>query len=410
MPTSGTVLFFLILLLCAYISRPLSRRIKIPHPIILVIIGFSGSEISTRLFHVHTGIHWEYFDRLIFYGLIPVLIFQAALSLDTKSIKNNLVPILCLAMPLALLATIITGALIYFGIDHPEGFPWIAALLTGALLSATDPSVIFQLLKDHDAPVRIQLLLKGESLFSDATAIVLFSFILIIASTGQSSSMSLISGGLRFAYVFLGGILVGSIIGFILSRILMVVTNVQMQIVLSVISAYATYFLAESYLYVSGVIAILIFGLIFGHQVNKYDNNKKVTISKSWEFSSSFCETLIFLMAGITITLNMFVEQWLAMLIGIAAVLVARAIIIFILLTLICRIPGQNLIPLNHQTVLFWGGIKGTVTLALALSLPLSLDYWYTIQSITYGVVIYTLFVNATTMKPVLKIFRVVNK
>jgi len=109
-------------------------------------------------------------------------------------------------------------------------------------------------------------------------------------------------------------------------------------------------------------------------------------------------EALIFILAGVTITLSMFIDQWLAILIGIAAVIFARVIVIFGIFPAMNILPGIEPVPVKHQIVLAWGGVRGTVTLALALSLPLILDYWYTIQSIAYGVVLFTLFFQATTM------------
>ena len=99
----------------------------------------------------------------------------------------------------------------------------------------------------------------------------------------------------------------------------------------------------------------------------------------------------------------MFTNQWLAMLIGIAACIVARMLIIFGSFPLFNLVSVANPIPMKQQLVLTWGGVRGTITLALALSLPLSLDYWYTIQSIAYGVVLFTLFVQTTTMIPLIK-------
>lgn len=403
---SEAFLFFLVLLLCAVAAYPLSRKIHVPYPMMLVMIGFAGSEITTKGLHIDTGIRWENFDELIFHGLIPIIIFQAALSLDIKSMRHNLLPILFLAVPLMLLGACLTSTLVYFGIAYPSSFPWVAALLTGALLSATDPSAVLSLLKQSDTPKRLQMLLEGESLFNDATAIVLFSFILAIALSGDASSMTLSSAALKLSYVFLGGIAIGIIAGLILSGAFTFIATAQVQTLLSVIFAYGVYILAEKYLHLSGVMAVLTTGLILGHQVNKYEADKSREIYSIWGFSSFLSETLIFLMAGITITISMFTEQWLAMIIGIVAVVLSRAIIIFIPLALICRLPGQEKLPIRHQTILVWGGVRGTVTLALALSLPLSLDYWYTIQSMAYGVVIYTLFVQATTIETISKLLK----
>ena len=114
-------------------------------------------------------------------------------------------------------------------------------------------------------------------------------------------------------------------------------------------------------------------------------------------------ESTIFLLAGITITLSMFTEQWLAIVIGIIAVVIARIVMVFGTFPILRIVPGVDAVPLKQQVVLAWGGVRGTVTLALALSLPLTLDYWYTIQSIAYGVVLFTLFVQATTMSPLIR-------
>lgn len=122
-----------------------------------------------------------------------------------------------------------------------------------------------------------------------------------------------------------------------------------------------------------------------------------------WQLLAKIAESMIFLLAGITITFSMFVDQWLAILIGIAAVIFARAAVIFGVFPFLSLIPGIEAVSLKQQTILAWGGVRGTVTLALALSLPLTLDYWYTIQSIAYGVVIFTLFVQTMTLPIILK-------
>jgi CPA1 family monovalent cation:H+ antiporter len=121
-------------------------------------------------------------------------------------------------------------------------------------------------------------------------------------------------------------------------------------------------------------------------------------VQELWEFIAQVVGSLIFLMAGVTITLQMFREQWLAMLIGIAAVLLVRAAVVFGALGPLCMLPGATRIPLREQSILVWSGARGTMTLALALSLPLELEGWYTVQSAAYGVALFTLFVQAGTL------------
>jgi Na+:H+ antiporter len=168
----------------------------------------------------------------------------------------------------------------------------------------------------------------------------------------------------------------------------------------STVCAYATFLIAEDLLHLSGVMAVLASGLMVGVFSRKY---KTEMTEKFWDFLAYIAESMIFLLAGITITLSMFADRWLAIIIGIIAILVARIIMIFGTFPILKLLPGIDAVPLKQQAVLAWGGVRGTVTLALALSLPLTLEYWYTIQSIAYGVVLFTLFVQATTMGPLIR-------
>ena len=131
---------------------------------------------------------------------------------------------------------------------------------------------------------------------------------------------------------------------------------------------------------------------------------------KLWEFNAYVANALVFLLMGVTITLDMFTHRWLAMLIGIAGIIVARAIGIFTFVPLLSRFTPIEAIPRPYQLVMFWGGLRGAVTLALALSLPTSLDYWWTIQSIAFGVVLFTLFVQAPTTAPLLRHYNLTKK
>ena len=399
MLTAHAFLFFMALMLVAVLLEPLAEKIKIPFSIILVLIGYLGSEIAVDIFAIDTGIRWDNFHTIIFNVFLPILIFHAALKTDIKSLRENAVPIFLLALPLMLLITLLTGIFLYYGINHPTGFPWIAALLAGALLSATDPSAVLSLLKKTNVPERISILLEGESLFNDATAIVLFMLIITLAlSDGQAVTWNSII--LQFFYIFFGGLGIGLIIGLIALFILMRFHGSNVYGVTTIVCAYSSYLLADNIFHLSGVMAVMSAGLLLGGMCRRDRNAETMRLSNAfWDFASYMTETLIFLLAGITINIAMFTEQWLAMLIGIVAVLVSRVIVIAGLLSPLCRMPGIQPIPIQHQILLSWGGIRGTVTMALALSLPLSLDYWYTIQSMAYGVVVFTLFVQTTSMR-----------
>jgi len=229
---------------------------------------------------------------------------------------------------------------------------------------------------------------------------VLFSILIAIATNNQEST----TWGIlliRFFEVFVGGLVAGIVIGFIANLIIKLIDNQQSFILVSILSAYSSFIVAEDILHYSGVISVLASGLTIA-SLCSVRLEKNTFASQFWQLLAKTAESIIFLLAGITITLTMFVDQWLAILIGIAAVLFARVAVIFGTFPFLSIMPGIEPVSLKQQTILAWGGVRGTVTLALALSLPLTLDYWYTIQSIAYGVVLFTLFVQTMTLPVVL--------
>jgi len=150
--------------------------------------------------------------------------------------------------------------------------------------------------------------------------------------------------------------------------------------------------------------AVLVTGLLLGYQGQPATaDSSPGFVEQLWEFNSYVANALVFLLMGVTITIGMFEERWLAMLIGVGGVLVARALGIFTFVPLLNRVTPVESIHRPYQVVMFWGGLRGAVTLALALSLPTTLEYWWTIQSIAFGVVLFTLFIQASSTAPLLR-------
>lgn len=401
--TEHALLLLFSLLLLAVLVEPLARKIHLPFTALLVLTGFVASELLVMA-GIDTGIRAENFHDLIFFVFLPVLVFEAAYNINARLLWQNLLPILFLAIPLMLLSTVLTAVLVYFAIGHPAGFPWIAALLTGALLSATDPVAVVSLLRQMGVPERLAILMEGESLFNDAVAIVVFSVFLAIA-TGSGGSMPVTDATLEFLRVFFGGIATGLVTGAVFSLLMKLVDETIIKALASVISAYLAFIVAESVLHVSGVMSVLVTGLILGYRTGSTDRHSHFE-QELWEFNAYVANALVFLFMGITVTLGMFEERWLAMLIGVAGVLLARTLGIFTCVPLLNRVAPIEPIGYPFQLVMLWGGLRGAVTLALALSLPTSLDYWWTIQSIAFGVVLFTLFVQATTTAPLLRHYK----
>ncbi len=396
MLTPEGVLFFFVLLLLAALMEPIANQHKIPVSVVLVLLGFIGSEITTGVFGIDTGIRWDNFQLIIFHIFIPIIIFSAALKLNIQSIWQNAIPIFFIAFPFMWISTAITATILYFGIGHATGFPWMVALLTGALLAATAPSAIISVLKRQPVPEKLLILLDGEGLFNDVGAIILFMLLISLTLAG-SDNIDPQTIASNFGIALFGGVLVGLISGALAGLFLKLLPDPHLKTLITLLSAYGVYIIADDFLHVSAVIAVLTAGLVI-RQTGEWFNVSSDFTDRFWGFAEHITDSLIFLLAGVTITLSMFSNQWKAMLIGIVAVLIARGTLFFMLMPLLGLFSRACKMPLKHQAVLTWGGVRGTVTLALALSLPLELDAWYTVQSIAYGVVIFALFIQTTTM------------
>lgn len=402
MPLPMTLLLLAALLMLALLLQPAARSLRLPFSLLLVLTGFAGSELVVALGY-DTGLRAESFHDLILYVFLPALVFESAFRIDARALLRDLALILVVAVPVLMLSILIAAFLVFHGIGHPSGFPWIAALLTGALLSATDPVAVVDLFKRLGVPERLTVLMEGESLFNDATAIVVFGIFLAIA-LAPAQAPTLADAALRFALLFFGGALTGLAVGVLCLLLMRRFHDPVEQGLLTLVGAYAAFLSAEWLLHVSGIMAVLVTGLIMGRAVHKAaDTHGEGFIDRLWTLNAFIANALVFLLMGATVTVTMFEERWLAMLIGIGAVLIARALGLLAILPLAGAVPGITPVPLRLQAAMYWGGLRGAVTLALALSLPVGLDYWWTIQSIAFGVVLFTLAVQAPTMPVLLR-------
>ena len=399
---SHTIIMLSGMLLIALMLRPIAERRRLPFAAVLVAIGFIGLEALLAL-GLDTGVRHQSFHDLIFYVFLPLLIFEAAFKINALVLRHNLFVILTLSIPVLLLSITVTAALVYVGIGHAEGFPWIAAFLTGAVLAATDASPITRRFPKLGVPHRLRVLMEGEDLFNDATAIVTFGIFLYIASN-PTENVTFADATVAFMIVFFGGIFIGLLIGLgflILSRLF---EDAIQQALVTLISAYTSFIVANEVLGVSGVMAVLITGSIMGRVIHSdFQDERGSFVDTFWSFNVYVAEALVFLLMGVTVSIAMFQERWLAMLIGIAAILIARAVGVFGVTLLINRAPWVDLVSRSFQQVLFMGSLRGAVVLALSLSLPIELSYWWTIQSIAFGVVIFSLFAQAPMIDPLLK-------
>ncbi len=407
------MLALVLIITLSLIAQPVSRWTRLPYASVLVVLGFLASELVIYA-GIDTRIRSDNFQSIIFYVFIPVLVFESAFSIDKQRLKENVIVILSLAVVAMLFTCFIAAILLFYGIAHESGFPWLAALITGAILAATDPVAVVDKLREMKAPKRMAVLLEGESLFNDATAIVLFGVFLSMAmATGSDATFTNLQSVLQvildFLLIFFGGAFTGLCVGLFFGYVQKIMQPLIVRAMISLVVAYGSYLLAE-FFHVSGVMATLLaalsFSMLSGDSLADVSGKRKAAVEPGniyfWKVLAHVANISVFLIVGAVITLDMFEQRWLAMLIAIVALLVARALSVYgvMLLFAFCK----NLkVSFASQTLMVWGGLRGAVTLALALSLPTSLDYWWTIQSIAFGVVMFSLFVQAPTMKFIAK-------
>ena len=378
------------LLLVASLVGIVTERLRVPYTAGLVLIGLVLALVGQREINVSPE---------LFLGiLVPPLIFEAAFQVKAKDLLRDLAPILSLAIPGVLLTTFLVGGVLYWGTD----FSLTTALVFGSLIAATDPVAVVALFRSLGVPHRLLLLLEGESLFNDGTAIVLFNLMVTIAITGNFNVGESI---LNFLVVSGGGLLIGLILGLLISQAISIIDNALIETTLTSVLAFGSYILAEQ-IHVSGVLAVVAAGIVSGNLgPRRMAPTTRILVFNFWELAAFLANSFVFLLIGLQIDLSILVSDWQAILWAILAVLVARAASIYGLSWI-----GSG-IPMRYKHVLYWGGLRGAISLALALSLPAELGEQGTIiRSMAFGVVLFTLLVQGSTMKPFLTRLGLVQK
>ncbi len=398
----------LVLLLVACVAAIALTRLKFPYTVGLVIIGLGLGYLGRSLEALEFLDTLTLSPELILFVFVPPLIFESAINLDSRLLFRNLVPILTLAAPGLLLSTAIVGAILQWGTPLTVG----SALLFGSLISATDPVAVIALFKDLGAPKRLAVLVEGESLFNDATAIVTFNIILALIVAGSEFSLATVQQGLvSFLVNFVGGILVGGGLGLLAQYALMLTQkNALVLATLSSIVAYGAFLVADEVFSVSGVIAVVTAGLMVGWTVgNRLKPETRQFVREFWEYIAFLANSLIFLLVGLTIVeLDIFgklsQERSLPIALGLTlvAVLVSRAVVVFGLIPVLNQFQA-NKIDRRYQLVSYWGGLRGAVCLALALSLSSEFPNRDLMVVLTLGVAIFTLLIPGTTIAKLMK-------
>ena len=400
--TPATIIEFLLwLLIAASLIALVAKRLKIPYTVALVAGGFAIDLFRLPITNVlgqGEGVQVLTPDVILILFL-PALLFESGININVRQLRENLAPILLLAVVGVLIATVITG----FALHWVEDLALLPALLFGALISATDPISVVALFKDLGVSKRLSVIIESESLFNDGTSVVIFQIILASLATGD---ISIVSGIRSFFAVTLGGGALGLGLGYIFSKATERVDDPQIEITLTTILAYSSYLIAE-HLHVSGVIATVSAGLMtgnFGLEVGM-SARTRVALRSFWEYVSFVINSLVFLMIGMEVHVTNLAESWRAILLAIGTVLLGRAVAVY-LIGGASRLAGSA-IPLRWQHVLVWGGIHGSVSMALALSLHRDVPYRAEILTLAFGVVACSIIVQGLTVKPLLRLLHI---
>jgi CPA1 family monovalent cation:H+ antiporter len=366
------------------------RRLNVPYTVALVVAGLVVT--------LQQPLELELLPEVILALFVPPLVFEAAFHLSLDELRRNLASLLVLAVPGVVLTMLIVGG----ALSVLTPLSWPLALVFGALIAATDPVAVVAIFRTLGVPKRLTVLLEGESLLNDGTAIVLFNLALVVALTGQ---LNPVTGLLDFAWVALGGAFIGGLLGWIVARLIARIDDYLIEITLTTVLAFGAYLVAER-LGFSGVLAVVAAGLVNGNLGPQgMSPTTRIVLFNFWEYISFLANSLVFLLIGLQINLAILLNAWQPILWAILAVLLARVLVVYGF-GLLARRLGDP-VPVRWQHVLAWGGMRGAISLALALSLPAALGpERETLRIMAYGVVLFTLLVQGTTMGPLLRYLR----
>ena len=390
-----------ILLVVAAGVALLVGRLKVPFTVALVVVGLGFA-------FVPDFIALDISSELILGLLVPPLLFEAVFHLPWPRLRMDIVPVLLLALAGTLIGTFMVG----YMIEAWVGLPWLAALAFGALISATDPVAVIALFKSLGVSKRLSILVEGESLFNDAVAVVLFNLAMAAALGGGELSWS--TGVKEFLFVGGGGLAVGLVLGYIVSAlILRAVDNPLVETMTTLALAYGSYVIAESFgaifgmahFHFSGILAVVAAGLMVGNiGLSNTSPSTRLTLENFWELLAFLVNSFIFLFIGIKIHLDELNSEGVLgnIAIAIAAVLFTRLIVVYGLNFVHGFLQPARRIPVNFSHVSFWGGLRGAISLALALTFAgshaFSESVADTVRFMTFGVVLFTLLVQGTTI------------
>jgi len=389
-----------VLLSVAAAMAILVKRIKVPYTVALVLVGLAFAFFPNF-------VDLDFSPELILGLLIPPLLFEATLHLPWPKLKADLFPVLFFALGGTMLGTFAVGWLVWWLV----GVPWLAAVAFGALISATDPVAVIAFFKSLGVTKRLSVLVEGESLFNDAVAFVAFT--LAVTAAAPDETFTIGNAISDFFIVAGGGLAVGLVLGWFVSQVVLArVDDALIETTTSLALAYGSFLVAEEFglifgiddLHFSGILAVVAAGLMVGtYGLVNTSPTTRITFEYFWEVLAFLVNSLVFLVIGLKINLREIdiAENALNVLVAIGAILVVRSIIVYGFGAIHTKLQPSRKIPISFKHIMYWGGLRGAISLALALLLEESdfaPDVVDTLLVMTFGVVLFTLLIQGTTI------------
>ncbi|MEG3911333.1 sodium:proton antiporter [Microcoleus sp. w2-18bC1] len=369
------VIILIILLLIATVVALVTQRLRIPYVTGLVLAGLPITEVLSRRIGLDPSLVLNLF--------LPILIFEASINTDISRLRSTFKPIALLAGPGSIFSSAIIAILVKFGL----GLDWIPALLIGVILANTDTVSMIAVFKEIRVPSRLSTIVEGETLFNDAAALISFNLLLVIYATG---SLTPIQGLKELLVVALGGAVVGGVLGYLSVPIFVRLNDPLSSLLLTVALALGTFQIGQ-FLGVSGAVAVVITGLVFGNigLPRSSSASDRITLLSFWEYAGFGVNTFIFLLIGIEINPLTLWRILPSILFVILAYQLGRILSVYLFLAGLRWFDRP--IPLRWQHILVLGNIKGSLSMALAVAIPLTLPGRDNIIALVFGAVLFSL-------------------
>ncbi|CAN5475058.1 sodium:proton antiporter [soil metagenome] len=377
--------------------------ISLAGSLILILMSvFTGGGLREQVARIVTSID---FNQTVLHGMLAFLLFAGALHLNVSDLTRERGAIFLLAIFGTVLSTFIVGGAMYFVLKLlTMNTPFIWCLLFGALISPTDPIAVLGIMKNVGAPKSLEVQISGESLFNDGVGVVIFLTLLEVLSGHGDISVSGV-GWLLMREV-LGGAALGLFAGVGVYYMLRKVDNYQVEVLLTLALATGLYALADR-LHMSAPIAVVIAGIFIGNHGRSFAMSDRTRdhLDSFWELIDEILNAVLFLLIGMELLVIHFrVQFWLVGLFAIPLTLGAR----FVSVALIVKTmhPFRDF-ENGAIRILTWGGLRGGISVALALSLPREAEYQPVLLAATYMVVVFSVFVQGLTIGPLIRRTRV---